>query len=399
MGTTADKLALLKANKESIRDAITEKIGEDAGAVMSTYAEKIRSIETKPKYYRTTILLDQTITDPATMITKVYDDGGIAMIRANSHRYVCKLVDGVLEAKQLQDDHGTLYLDGSLANLTGDDGDVFMKLPQFYYKAYKDTSGAWLIDFVYGDFQQNSGYKHWDGRDFIGVFEASSDGAQLFSWSGQKPVTISQKNMKTRASAKGNGYSLVKWKHHSMMAFLFCAYYLNTNSQDVIGASAGGYDNATGGTALLGMEDTIGKVNGNSQAINFWGLEYWWANKYEWIDNAIITSNVGDNVIITIAEDDGERTITMPSEQGYISQLSIGEYLDAAPVALDATSTTRFCDEYLTNGSVNNPFARSSYSTGANGGIFFLYSRASAGETFASITSRLAYRGEYKIIE
>ena len=45
MGTTVEKLALLKANKESIRDAITEKIGEDAGEVMSTYAEKIRGIE------------------------------------------------------------------------------------------------------------------------------------------------------------------------------------------------------------------------------------------------------------------------------------------------------------------------------------------------------------------
>lgn len=45
MGTTADKLALLKANKEAIRDAITEKIGEDAGEVMSTYAEKIMSIK------------------------------------------------------------------------------------------------------------------------------------------------------------------------------------------------------------------------------------------------------------------------------------------------------------------------------------------------------------------
>ena len=109
MGTTAQKLKKLLDNKRAIRDAITEKTGEDAGEVMSTYAEKILAIEGGgTKYFRTTILLDQTITDPATMITKVYDDGGISQIRLNSHRYVCKLVDGVMQAKQLQDNNGTL---------------------------------------------------------------------------------------------------------------------------------------------------------------------------------------------------------------------------------------------------------------------------------------------------
>ena len=45
MGTIADKLNATLASKNAIRDAITEKTGENAGEVMSSYAEKIMSIK------------------------------------------------------------------------------------------------------------------------------------------------------------------------------------------------------------------------------------------------------------------------------------------------------------------------------------------------------------------
>mgnify|MGYP003299836647 CR=1 FL=1 len=44
MGTITDKLNKLLASKNAIKAAITEKTGEDAGDVMSTYADKILSI-------------------------------------------------------------------------------------------------------------------------------------------------------------------------------------------------------------------------------------------------------------------------------------------------------------------------------------------------------------------
>ena len=44
MGTITDKLNTLLASKNAIKAAITEKTGEDAGDVMSTYADKILSI-------------------------------------------------------------------------------------------------------------------------------------------------------------------------------------------------------------------------------------------------------------------------------------------------------------------------------------------------------------------
>lgn len=45
MGTITDKLQTVLNSKNAIRDALTEVTGEDAGDVMSTYADTIRNIE------------------------------------------------------------------------------------------------------------------------------------------------------------------------------------------------------------------------------------------------------------------------------------------------------------------------------------------------------------------
>lgn len=78
-------------------------------------------------------------------------------------------------------------------------------------------------------------------------------------------------DLKTYARNRGVGYSLVKWKHHSIICFLFYALYGTTNSQAICGSGESSY-NTTGATDSLGMEDTT-TSNGNSRGINFWGLE------------------------------------------------------------------------------------------------------------------------------
>lgn len=393
MGTTAQKLKRLLDNKRAIRDAITEKTGEDAGEVMSTYAEKIMAIEGGgTKYFRTTILLDQTITDPATMITKVYDDGGIGLIRLNSHRYVCKLVDGVMQAKQLRDNNGTLYLDGTTADLTGAEGDVMMKLPEFYYRATEKETDKWLIDFVYGE-RPSEEYKVWDGKDFIGVYEAYVSSNNVYSRSGATPsVNISQANFKTYARNRGEGYTLVKWKHHCIMVFLFYAEYLNTNSQATCGKGTGSYKN-TGQTDILGMEDTRAGINGNSQSINFFGLENWWGNNSEWLDNVLLQSAT----IWNITEDGETRAISAGNSDGFISKISVGPLLDAVPLAVGASGSTAFAD-YYDAGSANHLVIRSYIVANAESGLSFL-DASYAGSAANAVTSRLAYRGEYVIIE
>lgn len=395
MGTTAQKLKKLLDNKRAIRDAITEKTGEDAGEVMSTYAEKIMAIEGGgAKYFRTTILLDQTITDPATMITKVYDDGGISQIRLNSHRYVCKLVDGVMQAKQLQDNNGTLYLDGTTADLAGAEGDVMMKLPEFYYRARSEETDKWFIDFVYGEMPDES-YKVWDGKDFIGVYEAYVSSNNVYSRSGVASTgSVSQANFKTYARNRGEGYTLVKWKHHCIMAFLFYAEYLNTNSQAICGAGTDSYTKTNGQTDLLGMEDTSADVNGNVQSINYFGLENWWGNKEEFIDNATF-----DNASsVEIIEDNGSsRLALIGNTSGWVKSLIVSSELDATPYVVGASATSGYCD-YFYAGAEGHILARSYDALSANGGITHLLGTKIDAASLA-YTSRLAYRGEYETFD
>lgn len=392
MGTTADKLALLVANKQAIRDAITEKTGEDAGEVMSTYAEKIMNIQTGPEYWRTTILLDQTITDPATMITEVYDDGGIGLIRANSHRYVCKLVDGVMQAKRLQDGNGTLYLDGTTADLTGGEGDVMMKLPQFYYRATEQETDKWLIDFVYGG-RPSEEYKVWDGKDFIGVYEAYVADSNVYSRSGVASTgAISQANFKTYARNRGDGYTLVKWKHHCIMAALFMAEYNHLNSQYLIGAGTTLSTKTSGQTDLLGMEDTSASVNGDNQSINYFGLENWWGNKYEWLDNV----EINDRSWSILLTDGSTRVLAAPTINGYISKMTITEDLDLLCASVGGSESTSYCDYYTQAGGTGFSALVSGSVADTYGGVFAHFGAVAPSATNATYGSRLAYRGEYE---
>lgn len=227
-----------------------------------------------------TIRLNMTITDPASMITGDVNGTHIQLIRNNSHRYLGKYTgDGEMTICQLDDTDSTKYFDGTTATLTGTQGDVFVKLPKFYYKAEKEATNIWNISFSCVSSSPGSDWKEWDGNDLIGAYEAYSTSSKVYSRSGVTSTgSISQANFKTYARNRGTGYSIVKWKHHSMMCFLFYALYGNTNCQAICGSGTSSYTKSTGATNSLGMEDTT-TSNGNSMSINFWGLENWWGNK------------------------------------------------------------------------------------------------------------------------
>lgn len=359
----------------------------------------VASVATEPKYWQTTIEINQSVTDPATMITLVSDDGGIAKIREHSHRYVGKVVDGVFTARQLQDTNGTLYLDGTPADLTGGEGDVFMKLPNFFYRAWS-ASSKFYVRFGYGDMPADQDFKVWGGHNFIGVYEAYVKDEKAYSISGViSSSSITQSEFKQYARNRGSGYTLVKWDHHCMMAFLFFAYYLNTNSQAVCGTGGPGYvghTRATGKTDLLGMEDTVAGVNGDGfdMSINFWGLENWWGDRSEFIDNATFKSTTS----LQISESSGlTRLITLTSSNGWIKELALGANLDVAPKVAGASATTSFCDFFYA-GSTGKVLLRSYDEDSSNGGITHLQATTTSA-TSVAWTSRLCYSGTYKIIE
>ena len=348
----------------------------------TAYAYVYNEVNIEYKNKITTIRINQNISDPSTMITRIVDNGGIEAIRANSHRYTGKFdsLTGVMTLKQLDDSDGTKYLDGSNANLTTLGTDVWMKLPQFYWKCEQYATDIWDFSVCYGVKPDNT-WKDWDGKDLIGVYKAYYTSNKFYSVSGQAASgsnTLS--NYKTWARNRGNGFTLIKWKHHCMMAMLFYAYYLTTNCFSICGEGGDSANNsyAVGGTNKLGMTDTPKDI-GDVSFMNFWGLESWWGGYYERIDNVM-------NKVIT--EDDNS-TRNFPSDivtLGNPSKLYFGEYIDLLPMDSQGSSTTGFCCHMNV---VSQCLIRWEGLIGI--------SSASLNDTASVVGSRLAFRGDIVI--
>lgn len=296
-----------------------------------------------------TIYIDQNITDPASMISGDINGAAIQAIRANSHRYLGKYTaENTMTICQLLDANSKLFHDSTAADLTGSQGDVFMRLPIFYTQATEIIEDLWQIKFAFGGRPEGDRWMQWGGNDLIGVYEAYSSSSKIYSRSGVTPsVSISQADFKTYARNRGTGFTIVKHQHYNIMAFLFYALYGNTNSQAICGYGTDNYPKTTGGTNSLGMTDTT-SANGNSMSINFWGLENWWGDIYEWVDNAILNYNTWD-----ITEDDGTiRQVESIAFEGdyFTKKIVIGNYLDIVinPSSTSGDTSVGYCDrQYL----------------------------------------------------
>lgn len=349
------------------------------------------------------VMIDQTITDPATMITGAVNSSVIQAIRAESHRYLGKYTaDGQMTLCQLDDADSTKYADGTAADLTGAEGDVFMKMPDFWYRSLEIGTDVFGIQFRKGSTSPGNGWTKWDTNALIGVYEAYSVDSKVYSRSGvTSSGNISQANFKAYARNRGNGFRIVDWQMHCVMAILFYAQYGHTNCQEKIGAGTSSDSKQCGQTNACGMNDTKGTspvsglndagANGNSQSINFWGLENWWGNKYEWIDNVVVNSRKWE-----ITEPDG--TVRKPgtggSSSNYISKMLFGDCCDLIPTATSGSSTTGFCDYYYQSSSSARVVLRSYVISDADGGVAFVNANADSSVTGSYFGSRLAFRGQ-----
>ena len=349
------------------------------------------------------VIIDQTITDPATMISGAVNSSVIQQIRAGSHRYLGKYTaDGQMTLCQLSDTDGTKYADGTDAVLTGAEGDVFMKMPDFWYRGLEIGTDVWGLQFRYGSASPGAGWTKWDTNALIGVYEAYSEGEKLYSRSGvTSSGNISQANFKAYARNRGNGFRIVDWQMHCVMAILFYAQYGHTNCQDKIGKGTSSYTKQCGQTNANGMNDTKGTspvsglndagANGNSQSINFWGLENWWGNKYEWIDNVVVNSYNWE-----ITEPDG--TVRKPGKAGsssnYITKMMFGDCCDLIPTAASGSETTGFCDYYYGSSSSARVVRRSSSYSDTSGGVACVSAGSDSSDTLSYPGSRLAFRGQ-----
>lgn len=344
-----------------------------------------------------TIILNQNLTDPATMISGDVNGPAIQWIRNNSHNYLVKKTgEGIVTVCQLDDSTRNKYYDGSPADLTGAEGDVMMKLPYFAYKAVEAEPDIWHISFAQKPVDDT--WKVWEGNDMIGCYESFADAEKVYSRSGVDSTgDISQQNYKIYARNRGDGYTIVRWEQHNIMAFLFYALYGNTNSQDKIGKGTSSYTKPTGATDTLGMKDTVAGGNGDSNSINFFGLENWWGNKYEWLDNVVVnpsSSNGVWRVTDTVTGETRDIAGMAPNNSwNWPKTIVVGEHLDIVIKEEGQNESTGYCDgQYLSTLS-SGIVSRSCSYANLYGGISCV--NASSGLTAINpiFCSRLSFQG------
>ena len=364
-----------------------------------TASQQIRAINIEyVKYDELTI--DQTVTDPNTMISGDVNGTILQWIRNNTHRYVAKKTgDGQVTICQLSDNDTTKFYDNltsSSAYIRSINHGVFVRIPRFWYKATETSTNIWKIGF--SNRQQDSTWKEWDGNDLIGAYEGVVNGSQLLSISGEPSTgSVSQIDFKSYARTNGVGYTLVKWKHHCIVGVLYYALYGNTNCQATIGSGTNSYTKNTGLTNSLGMNDSSASATGNSGSINFLGLENWWGNKHEFIDNATFNYGGTDYKFYIVEDDGSSREVQAHKYTGtfYPTVMVFGEHLDLVmkPNTTSGTTSTGFCDSQFFSESPNQMVRRSCYYSSANGGVACLDASNSASYANTYIGSRLAFRG------
>lgn len=338
-------------------------------------------------------MLNQKLTDPATMLSGEINGEAVQLIRQNTHRVLAKkAAEGEVTYCRLKDDDSTKYYDGTDASLDGSEGDVFMKLPQFFWKVTKNDNvdDFFIIGLAYGG-KPDEGWHEWDGNILIGTYEAYSSASKLFSRSAVAPtVNVSQANFKQFARNRGAGYRIVDWEMHCVMAMLYYCQYGHMNCQLKIGAGTSSYPKVAGATNALGMTDTDGDGNGNSGSINFWGLENWWGDLNEWVDNVVVDENIW-----TVTESDGtvRNAGTGYSLNGYASKMIIGDNFDLICKEVNGSSTTGYNDYCFQDFRTSRVVRRSCYGSLTDGGVSYASAIYASSDAGSGIGSRLAFRG------
>ena len=376
------------------------------------YGLSIRPVHPKIPPKKTTFTLDQTQSDPTKIISGEFgmygdpDKNVVSWIRANSHRYVGTYdsSQGML-LKQLDDNDSTKYADGSDASTDITTKDVFMRMPTFWYHGESVDGSEDVYNVVFTTVEPKDGvWEKWDENTLIGAYKAVAEDTgnnmlgRVYSRSGATPtVDVSQGDFKAKARNRSNGddhFMLVTYEAHKVMALLFACYYGNTNGQAIIGSGTSEYPKTTGATNVDGMNDTVAQ---NSRSINFWGLENWWGDIYEWVDNLLSTGGSNSNNGLDVKSYTGDTVRSMRStyDPSYMKRAILGDCLDLLPMASSSNGSTTayYCDSGYVSSSAGRVGLRSYYGADDYGGPFCLNVGYSASRTDSSVGSRLVYEG------
>ena len=309
---------------------------------------------------------------------------------------------------------------GSIADLTGANGNVMVEIPKFYYKYnYVGTTHSHSISLV-----PLSGYSVHPAflkagveveNRYIGAYGASVSGSTLISASGVYPaVSMTRGSFRTKAATIGSGWALQDWNLISAVQLLMLVEFGTFNSQAAIGQgrtqlSGGAWSNGSY-IGINGRSDTSGNATGNHEYsgdaddaaadlafMSYRGIEDFFGNIWNWVDGINIQDNVPfiNNNPSTFADDvfSGDYVnagITMANANGWqntLEQVGTGFF----PASVGAGSSTKITDYYY-QAAGNRVVTLGGYATnGSYAGAFDLNTNTSSGVSSAAIGSVLSF--------
>lgn len=319
------------------------------------------------------------------------------------------LVNNKLQVKEISRSNKLVYTDGTSVDVATTD--IFMKLPEFWWKCETVSTDKYRVSFTMTNPNSNN-WNHWDGKTFIGVYKAYfGDGSKLYSRSGVTPANyIQQSILKASARARGNGFQLVTYEAHQIMCLLGWGWLGTTDAQSVVGRGSTNNPKTTGFCNLKGINDTEVDVDGGPSigstsddiSINFWGLENWWGDMYECIDN-IETANATGLININNVDGTVKRTVQWGADVNSgncIGKMVFGTNGDVIPK--EVHSDDSYATGFASYGSVNNDAGyvgvRSYYGSSIRCGLGYLSVGISSDLSTSNIGSRLLYNGEYDVL-
>ena len=355
---------------------------------------------------RDVVTLDQTISDPAQMLSGDIQGDVIKEIRSHSHLYLGTPAtqpgdtEGTELLCQLSNEDSRLYYDGTPAALDGSEGDQWLKLPVFWWKvvgvgeaAVDGAHDQYRLMFAF-DGEPDPSWNKWQGdRNLVGAKEMKVVNGKGRSVSnGTSTGNFPQASGNAYAAARNLGCQLVTWEWHWIMCVLFYAWYGNTNSQAVCGIGSSS-TRTLGVTDKLGMTDTTPAQATSLTSARFWGLESWWNGKAEWMGNVVM-----ENYVLRITDQDTKQTrqvsgfIQCGGSGGWNSRMRIDANGDLVTLAKAGTETTFYCD-FVNSNSGSHVLFRSYNNTNAGGGVAGVNANPVPSSTGEVIGSRLAFNG------
>ena len=222
------------------------------------------------------------------------------------------------------------------------------------------------------------------------------------------------------------GMQQIDWSMHCDIANLFYAMYGRRDSQMQCGAGSHSNTRTTGGTAKIGMQDTVntdgntvGGYEGSGLAfyktvdnegkvtftrisnINCLGYEDIYGHKRDMMDGVEVNKgSVTGKWVIT--NPDGTQRIVKGSTTGgvYIRGVVYGKYMDMMMAGTTAgSSSTYYCDYYNYSGQTSRVVYRSYSHANSGGGVSYADAYHDSSHTNTSVGSRLAFRGKIEEAE